>query len=163
VPLHDEHGRVIGGLSVGRDITEWRRQEDAMAARTAELERSNAELAQFAYVASHDLSEPLRMISSYLQLLRRRYRGAIDKDADAFIDYAVDGAARMRTLIEDLLAYSRAGRSERAPEPVNTARVVAEVAGTLRALADDSPPVIEWDALPVVDGDPAHSCRVSRT
>ena len=155
VPLHDEHGRVIGGMSVGRDITEWRRQEHAMAARTAELERSNAELAQFAYVASHDLSEPLRMISSYLQLLRRRYRGQIDADADAFIDYAVDGAARMRTLIEDLLAYSRAGRSDRAPEPVNTARVVAEVAATLRALANDVPPVIDWDGLPVVQGDPA--------
>ena len=126
-----------------------------MAARTAELERSNAELAQFAYVASHDLSEPLRMISSYLQLLRRRYHGQIDADADVFIDYAIDGAGRMRTLIDDLLAYSRAGRSERAPEPVNTARVVAEVAGTLRALANEGPPVIEWGALPVVDGDPA--------
>ena len=86
VPLHDEEGRVLGGLSVSRDVTEPRRQERAMASRTAELERSNAELAQFAYVASHDLSEPLRMISSYLQLLRRRYGGQIDEDADAFID-----------------------------------------------------------------------------
>jgi light-regulated signal transduction histidine kinase (bacteriophytochrome) len=155
VPLHDEDGRLVGGLSVARDVTEWRLQEIEMASRTIELERSNAELAQFAYVASHDLSEPLRMISSYLQLLRRRYRGRLDEDADAFIDYAVDGAARMRTLIEDLLAYSRAGRSERAPEPVNTARVVAEVAGTLRALANGLPPVIDWDGLPVVEGDPA--------
>ena len=95
------------------------------------------------------------MVSSYLQLLRRRYRGKLDEDADAFIDYAVDGAARMRTLIEDLLAYSRAGRSERPTEPVNTARVVAEVAATLRALADDEPPEIEWGELPTVDGDPA--------
>jgi light-regulated signal transduction histidine kinase (bacteriophytochrome) len=155
VPLHDEDGRLIGGLSVSRDITEWRRQEDEMASRTAELERSNAELAQFAYVASHDLSEPLRMVSSYLQLLRRRYHGRLDEDADVFIDYAVDGAARMRALIEDLLAYSRAGRSERPLESVNTARVVAEVAGTLRALAHEAPPVIEWDGLPVVRGDPA--------
>jgi light-regulated signal transduction histidine kinase (bacteriophytochrome) len=123
--------------------------------RAVELERSNADLQQFAYVASHDLSEPLRMVSSYLQLLRRRYQGQLDGDADTFIGYAVDGAARMRTLIEDLLAYSRAGRSERAPEPVNTARVVAEVAGTVRALANDAPPVIEWDGLPVVEGDPA--------
>jgi PAS domain S-box-containing protein len=154
VPLHDEHGRLFGLLSVARDVTELRRQERDMAARTAELERSNAELAQFAYVASHDLSEPLRMISSYLQLLRRRYRGQIDADADAFIDYAVDGAARMRTLIEDLLAYSRAGRSERPTELVNTARVVGEVAATLRALANEEPPVIEWDELPTVEGDP---------
>src|SRR5215211_1892213 len=110
------------------DITERREAQRA-------LERSNAELAQFAYVASHDLSEPLRMVSSYLQLLRRRYHGQIDEDADAFIDYAVDGAQRMRTLIEDLLAYSRAGRSERLFEPVDTGQVVAEVADTLRAQA----------------------------
>ena len=154
VPLHDEQGRLIGGLSVSRDVTELRDQERAMDARTAELERSNAELAQFAYVASHDLSEPLRMVSSYLQLLRRRYQGRLDEDADAFIDYAVEGANRMRALIEDLLAYSRAGRSERPTETVNTARVVGEVAATLRALADDEPPEIEWHDLPTVEGDP---------
>ena len=155
VPLHDKDGRLLGGLSVSRDVTDARRQQREMDARTAELERSNAELAQFAYVASHDLSEPLRMVSSYLQLLRRRYHGKLDADADAFIDHAVDGAARMRTLIEDLLAYSRAGRSERPFEAVNTARVVGEVAATLRALANDEPPEIEWDALPTVQGDPA--------
>ena len=154
VPLYDEQERLIGGMSVSRDITESRHQEREMAVRTAELERSNAELAQFAYVASHDLSEPLRMISSYLQLLRRRYHGKLDADADAFIEYAVDGAARMRTLIEDLLAYSRAGRSERPHELVNTARVVGEVAATLRALAHDEPPEIEWGELPTVPGDP---------
>jgi len=155
VPLYDADGRLLGGLSVSRDVTELRLQQRDMVARTAELERSNAELAQFAYVASHDLSEPLRMVSSYLQLLRRRYRGKLDPDADTFIDYAVDGAARMRTLIEDLLAYSRAGRSERPFETVNLARVVGEVAATLRALANDEPPEIEWDPLPTVQGDPA--------
>src|SRR5215218_1897420 len=150
VPLYDEQGRLLGGMSVSRDVTGPRRQERTMARHTAELERSNAELAQFAYVASHDLSEPLRMVSSYLQLLRRRYHGRLDADADAFIDYAVEGANRMRALIEDLLAYSRAGRSERPTETVNTARVVGEVAATLRALAGDDPPEIEWDALPNV-------------
>jgi PAS domain S-box-containing protein len=151
--LYDANGELEGGVMVSRDVTERRRDERSLAARAAELERSNAELAQFAYVASHDLSEPLRMVSSYLQLLRRRYRGHIDDDADAFIDYAVEGAARMRTLIEDLLAYSRAGRAERPLEPVDTAQVVGDVANTLRARAAGEEPVIEWGELPTVDGD----------
>jgi PAS domain S-box-containing protein len=153
VPLYDDDGVLVGGMSVSRDVTESRQHERAVAQRAEELERSNSELAQFAYVASHDLSEPLRMISSYLQLLRRRYHGQIDTDADAFIDYAVEGAQRMRTLIEDLLAYSRAGRSERPPGPVDTAEIVTGVAETLRAQARDRLPDIEWDGLPVVRGD----------
>jgi PAS domain S-box-containing protein len=152
VPLYDEEGRLLGGLSVARDVTERRRHEGEQADRAAELERSNAELAQFAYVASHDLSEPLRMVSSYLQLLRRRYHGQIDDDADAFIDYAIEGANRMRALIEDLLAFSRSGRAEREPEPVDLGAVVAEVAATLAA--KDPVPRIEWSDLPVVHGDP---------
>jgi PAS domain S-box-containing protein len=139
----------------GKDITELRRHEQTMASRAEELERSNQELAQFAYVASHDLSEPLRTISSYLQLLRRRYHGQIDDDADAFIGYAVEGAARMRTLIEDLLTYSRAGRSTRPPAEVDTGQVVADVAATLRAQAAGEPPLIESGELPAVIGDAA--------
>ena len=153
VPLYDDEGSLVGGLAVSRDVTEARRQERAVAERAQQLERSNSELAQFAYVASHDLSEPLRMVSSYLQLLRRRYRGQIDDDADAFIDYAVDGAQRMRTLIEDLLAYSRSGRSERSPTDVDTGAIVAGVAETLRAQAREQRPDIEWNGLPVVTGD----------
>jgi light-regulated signal transduction histidine kinase (bacteriophytochrome) len=100
------------------------------------------------------------MVSSYLQLLRRRYHGTLDDDADAFIDYAVEGAARMRTLIEDLLAYSRAGRAERPLEPVDTETLVAEVARTLRAQAGGREPLIEWHHLPTVDGDPAQLAQL---
>ncbi len=127
------------------DITEEREAVDA-------LERSNQELQQFAYVASHDLSEPLRMVSSYLNLLRRRYRGRLDPDADEFIEYAVDGAARMRSLIEGLLAYSRAGRGEELPEPVELASVTADVLRSLAAAMVEAGAEIEVTDLPVVMG-----------
>ena len=129
------------------DVTEER---EALAA----LERSNLELQQFAYVASHDLSEPLRMVSSYLNLLRRRYRGRLDPDADEFIEYAVDGAARMRALIEGLLAYSRAGRSEEKPEPVELGSVTADVLRSLAAAMVEAGAEIEISDLPVVMGVP---------
>jgi PAS domain S-box-containing protein len=127
------------------DITE---QREAQAA----LERSNAELAEFAYVASHDLSEPLRMVSSYLQLLRRRYHGQIDEDADEFIDFAVDGASRMRALIEDLLAYSRAGRTAE-PGPIDAELVVADVLSSLAPAIADAHAHVEVRSLPIVMGD----------
>jgi PAS domain S-box-containing protein len=127
------------------DVTEEREAVDA-------LERSNQELQQFAYVASHDLSEPLRMVSSYLNLLRRRYRGRLDPDADEFIEYAVDGAARMRSLIEGLLAYSRAGRGEEQPEPVELASVTADVLRSLAAAMVEAGAQIEVTDLPVVMG-----------
>ncbi len=127
------------------DVTEEREAHEA-------LERSNAELQQFAYVASHDLSEPLRMVSSYLQLLRRRYRGRLDEDADEFIDYAVDGATRMRSLIEDLLAFSRAGRGGE-PEPVDLGRVAGDVVRSLAAAIIDASADVDIAELPVVMGD----------
>ena len=127
------------------DITERREALEA-------LERSNAELAQFAYVASHDLSEPLRMVSSYLQLLRRRYHGQIDEDADEFIDFAVEGANRMRALIEDLLAYSRAGRGAD-PRPVDLNHVMADVLSSLAAAVADARARVQVDPLPIVLGD----------
>jgi len=127
------------------DITERREALEA-------LERSNSELAQFAYVASHDLSEPLRMVSSYLQLLRRRYHGQIDEDADEFIDFAVAGANRMRALIEDLLAYSRAGRGAD-PRPVDCNHVMADVLSSLAAAVADARARVHVTPLPIVLGD----------
>lgn len=127
------------------DVTEEREAAEA-------LERSNTELSQFAYIASHDLSEPLRMVSSYLGLLRRRYHGKLDQDADEFIEYAVDGAARMRQLIEGLLEYSRAGRSEEPAEPVPLSLVTADVLRSLAVAMVDSGAEIEIGDLPTVMG-----------
>jgi signal transduction histidine kinase len=124
------------------------------------LQRSNAELRQFAYVASHDLSEPLRMVTSYLGLLRRRYGdGRLGGDADEFIGHAVDGATRMRALIDDLLTYSRAGRSG-TPEPVDCDALVASVLADLAAAVEDAGAQVSVGELPTVLGDRAQLRQV---
>jgi signal transduction histidine kinase len=120
----------------------------------AELARSNAELEQFAYLASHDLQEPLRKIASYSQLVQRRYRGRLDDDADEFLAYAADGATRMQQLITDLLTYSRAGRLELDLGPVDLDRLLRSVLADLQLLIDETRAVVEVPRpLPAVEGD----------
>jgi len=137
----------------GRDVTERRRAENALRLKSEELTRSNAELEQFAYVASHDLQEPLRMISSYVQLLGNRYRGKLDNDADDFIFYATDGAARMQKLINDLLAYSRVGTRVKNFETVSLESALSQALDNLKITVKDSGAVVTHDPLPVVHGD----------
>jgi PAS domain S-box-containing protein len=127
-----------------------KRVEEALRQSVAELERSNIDLAQFAYVASHDLQEPLRMISSYLQLLARRYKGKLDADADDFIGYAVDGATRMQTLINDLLTYSRAGTRSKPFEATDCVLVLEQALVNLKEQIRKTSVVVTHDPLPTV-------------
>lgn len=141
-------------VRTGERIRRSRDDLEAMVSqRTAELTRSNKELEQFASVASHDLQEPLRMVSSYLQLLERRYRSSLDADAVEFIEYAVAGAARMKRLIEDLLAFSRV--SSRAAEPGRSSceAALARAIENLEVAITESGAVVTNGPLPVVEAD----------
>jgi hypothetical protein len=126
--------------------------EEVNAAKI-ELERSNAELQQFAYVASHDLQEPLRMVSGYTQLLAKRYQGRLDSDADEFIGFAVSGANRMQALIQALLEFSRAGSIKRALAPVDLEAALQVALAALRAAIQESGATVSHDPLPNVMGD----------
>jgi light-regulated signal transduction histidine kinase (bacteriophytochrome) len=121
--------------------------------RSRELARSNAELEQFAYVASHDLQEPLRMVASYMHLLERKYKDQLDADANEFIGFAVDGAKRMQALIEDLLAYSRVGTAAKPLQPTDCAAVVKAALSSVRVAIDESGAQVTCDTLPSVMGD----------
>lgn len=140
------------GIQLGR-VIERKRTEEAIARQTAELLRSNAELEQFAYVASHDLQEPLRMVGSYTQLLARRYKGKLDDDANEFINYAVDGATRMQNLINDLLAYSRVGTRVKEFKPTDCEAVLQRVLTNLQVAMADTDATVTHDPLPTVWGD----------
>jgi PAS domain S-box-containing protein len=136
-----------------RDLSEAREHAAVVSKLLAELERSNTDLAQFAYVASHDLSEPLRMVSSYVQLLAERYQGQLDADADEFIAYAVDGATRMKVLIDDLLAYSRAGAGALVRRRVDCQKLVQSALADLDRVVVESGAQVTVEELPVVEGD----------
>jgi PAS domain S-box-containing protein len=140
-------------IAVFDDISERKAQEAALRAAHDELARSNAELEQFAYVASHDLQEPLRMVSSYTQLLGRRYGERLDGDARDFMGFIVDGAARMKQLIEDLLAYSRVGTKGKEFRPVPVENALQRAITNLRAAIEESGAEITHDALPTVNAD----------
>jgi PAS domain S-box-containing protein len=141
-------------IGMGVDISEKKRAERDLQRRTEDLVRSNAELEQFAYVASHDLQEPLRAVASYAQLLERRYAGRLDEEADKFIERITGAVARMQRLIRDLFAYSRVGRSGDTKSAVDCNVLIQHVVDDLAAAVAESGAEISWSELPTVRVDP---------
>jgi PAS domain S-box-containing protein len=152
-PVFDAHGKIIGTQVIFWDVTARKRAEQALEQTAAELARSNRELEQFAYVASHDLQEPLRMITAYTQLLQRRYKTRLDQEANEFISYAVDGALRMQKLIQDLLAYSRVGSRTHPFEVTETEKTLEAAIANLYVAITETGAKITHEAMPQVCGD----------
>ncbi len=152
-----ETGKIQG---IVRDITERKMAEEMLKLKLEELARSNAELEQFAYVSSHDLQEPLRMIVSYLQLLQRRYQGKLDERADKYIYFAVDGASRMQILINDLLEFSRVTTRAKEPEPMDCEFLLSQVLSNLELFIKENKAVVSHDPLPEVIADNTQLAQV---
>lgn len=138
---------------LSREINQRQRAEERLKQTVAKLEHSNAELEQFAHVASHDLQEPLRMVASFTQLLKRRYQGKLDKDADEFIAYAVDGASRMQRMINDLLTYSRVGTRSKEFQPTDCETVFDQAVANLHMAIEETGATVTHDLLPTVMAD----------
>jgi PAS domain S-box-containing protein len=158
--LRDEKGRLRGFGKITRDITERRRAEEHLTKTMEDLKRSNEELGQFAYVASHDLQEPLRMVASYTQLLAQRYKGRLDSDADEFIAFAVDGCNRMQGLIQDLLSYSRAGANAEPLREISCEVALEKTLRNLRPTIQDSGATVTHDSLPTIMTDETQLVQV---
>jgi light-regulated signal transduction histidine kinase (bacteriophytochrome) len=147
-------------IAVVRDVTELRRLSRELKQNNAELKRSNEDLEHFAYVASHDLQEPLRMVGGYTQLLARRYGDKLDDDAREYIHYAVDGVKRMQTLISDLLTYSRLSSRSKPFSQVDLNHIARLTLSHLEPTISEHQAVIEVDRLPEVFGDPIQLAQV---
>jgi light-regulated signal transduction histidine kinase (bacteriophytochrome) len=160
VPLRKSDGSIGGAITINQDITERKRAEEALKKSLEDLKRSNEELEQFAYVASHDLQEPLRMVSSFTQLIERRYKDKLDKDADDFINFAVDGANRMQRLINDLLDYSRVTTRGKKFVRVDVGSIVGQVFANLQQRIEESHALITQDDLPVIEADESQMARL---
>ncbi|MFB6285521.1 MAG: ATP-binding protein, partial [Candidatus Bipolaricaulia bacterium] len=147
-------------FAVADDVTDEKQAREDIDRYYRELQRSNTELEQFAYIASHDLQEPLRMVTSYLQLIQRRYQSQLDADADEFIGYAVDGANRMKTLINELLRFSRVSRYDLQTEAVDLEAVLSDVLNDLQMAIEETGARVTHDSLPTVLADRAQLRQV---
>ena len=160
MPWRDEAGNIIGTFGISRDITrrklaqrEAREAAETLGQYSQDLARSNAELERFAYIVSHDLTEPLRTVSSFCQLLQDRSGGALDDDANEYIEHAVAGAARMKALLDDLLRYSRVQRSKERRTDVDCQALLEEVRLDLKAAIEESGTTLSWDEMPTIQAD----------
>ena len=159
-PIRDSSGAIVGVSKVARDISERKRAERRLADKVEELARSNRDLEQFAYAASHDLQEPLRMVASYTQLLAERYGGKLDENADKFLGYAREGALRMQVLIRDLLAFSRVVQAGVTGKNVDCDVALEEALQSLTAAIEESGAVVTHTALPNVWADQTQMAQV---
>ncbi|WP_276256726.1 PAS domain S-box protein [Halomontanus rarus] len=153
IPITDDQGEIFAGVTMAHDITERKEYQRKLEETIEQLEESNKRLEQFAYAASHDLQEPLRMVSSYLQLIERRYGDKLDEDGEEFLEFAVDGADRMREMIEGLLTYSRIETRGEPLEPVELDAVLKGVLEDLQIRIEETNATITTERLPCVEGD----------
>ena len=158
--LKDASGNITGFVVVIRDVTERIKLEEEIQKILGEVKRSNTDLEQFAYVASHDLQEPLRMVASYLGLLAKRYKGKLDTEADEFIGFAVDGATRMQRMIQDLLIYSRVTTQGKALLPVELDVTFSEAMDNLKIAIEENKATVTHDHLPKVMADASQMVRL---
>lgn len=153
-PIRAEDGRIIGASKIARDITENKLAERAIIEQAERLARSNADLQQFAYVISHDLQEPLRTIATFSELLRRRYSGRLDREADQYIDLVITAATRMSALIRDTLSFFRLlGEENVAPTHISGNQIIEWALENLHSSIQESKAVIECGELPIISGD----------
>ncbi len=159
-PVYGLDGRWLGWRGSNHDITERKKAEEGFKQLTIELERSNAELKQFAYAASHDLQEPLNVIGGYVRLLARRYKDKLDASAYDFIGYITERVANMQKLIKDLLEFSQVGTEIKKFEPISCASVVNRAIANLQTAIEESGALLTYGALPTVMTDPSQLYRL---
>ena len=152
-PVFDSSGELVAISAITRDITERKKADEVLKLKLEELARSNEELEQFAYVSSHDLQEPLWMITGYLQLLQRRYQGELDDKADKYINCAVEGAFRMQNLINDLLEFSRVTTITREPEFTDCKFILNQVLSNLKLFIIENKATVSYGSLPKIMAD----------